>query len=76
MTALVAALDPEVFVRISRSTAIRLDAIRELRARGHGDYDLLLGSGVRVRWSRHYRGPHAWSRELRDGAAAVAPERQ
>jgi two-component system LytT family response regulator len=55
ITALAAALDPEVFVRISRSTVVRRDAIREMRPCGHGDCDLLLQSGARVRWSRLYR---------------------
>jgi two-component system LytT family response regulator len=55
ITALVAALDPDVFVRISRSTVVRLDAISELRRCGHGDYEILLRSGARVRWSRRYR---------------------
>jgi two-component system LytT family response regulator len=55
ISALAAALDPNVFVRVSRSTVVRLDAIRELRPCGHGDYELCLHSGARVRWSRLYR---------------------
>jgi two-component system LytT family response regulator len=55
VTALAAALDPKVFVRISRSAVVRVDAIRELRPCGHGDYDIELQSGAHVRWSRLYR---------------------
>jgi DNA-binding LytR/AlgR family response regulator len=55
LSALVAELDQEEFVRISRSTIVRVDAIRRRRPCGHGDCELMLESGARVRWSRLYR---------------------
>lgn len=55
IAALAAALDPAVFVRVHRSAIVRIDRIRELRARTHGDYDVVLSSGHTVRLSRTYR---------------------
>jgi two-component system, LytTR family, response regulator len=42
-------LDPELFVRVSRSAIVRIDAIREVR-----DQRLLLRSGAEVECSRRY----------------------
>jgi two-component system LytT family response regulator len=55
LTALAAVLDPEAFVRISRSAIVRVAAIRELVALGHGDKEVVLASGARLTWSRTYR---------------------
>ena len=55
LQALAAVLDPEIFVRVSRSAIVRVDAIRELSPLGHGDQEVLLASGARVTWSRSYR---------------------
>ena len=55
------ALDPAVFVRVHRSAIVRIDQIRELRPRTHGDYDVVLASGRLVRLSRTYRGAVAAS---------------
>jgi len=52
---LATALDPSAFVRIHRSAIVRIDYIRELRARTHGDYDVVLTTGRTVRLSRTYR---------------------
>lgn len=49
-------LDPARFVRIHRSTIVRLGAIRELQAWFHGDYVVILHSGARLRLSRGFRG--------------------
>jgi two-component system LytT family response regulator len=49
-------LDPEVFVRIHRSTIVRVDAIKELIPDFHGDYTVVLKSGARLTLSRTYRG--------------------
>jgi DNA-binding LytR/AlgR family response regulator len=57
VTALATALDPQQFVRVSRSSIVRLRAVREIRPAGHGDRDLVLDSGAIVRWSRLYRVP-------------------
>ena len=55
IAALASALDPAVFMRIHRSAIVRVDRVRELRARTHGDYDVVLSSGRTVRLSRTYR---------------------
>jgi two-component system, LytTR family, response regulator len=56
MTALAESLDPASFIRIHRSTIVRVDRIRELRPRTHGDYDVALADGHVARLSRTYRG--------------------
>jgi two-component system LytT family response regulator len=43
------------FVRIHRSTIVRVAEIRELQPWFHGDYVVLLQSGATLRLSRHYR---------------------
>jgi hypothetical protein len=48
-------LDPAEFVRVHRSTIVRLDGIRALDERRNGDCELLLASGRRVAASRNYR---------------------
>jgi two-component system LytT family response regulator len=52
---LAARLDPARFVRIHRSTVVRLSAIRELQPWFHGDYIAVLHSGAQLRLSRTYR---------------------
>jgi two-component system LytT family response regulator len=48
-------LDPAVFLRINRSTIVRLDAIKELQPWFHGDCRVLLHDGTELMWSRRYR---------------------
>ena len=48
-------LDPSRFVRIHRSTVVRLSAVRELQPWFHGDYIVLLHQGAKLRLSRGYR---------------------
>lgn len=48
-------LDPVAFMRISRSTIVRLDAISELQPWFHGDYRVILQDGTELMWSRRYR---------------------
>ena len=48
-------LDPEQFVRISRSEIVRLDAVREMQPWFHGDYRVLLTNGTTLTWTRRYR---------------------
>jgi two-component system, LytTR family, response regulator len=55
MTALEAKLDPAEFVRIHRSTIVRVDRIRELEPLFQGDYVVILSDGTRLTSSRGYR---------------------
>jgi hypothetical protein len=48
-------LDPSQFVRVHRSAIVRIDCVRELHPRTHGDHDVVLANGRRVRLSRTYR---------------------
>lgn len=45
-------LDPARFCRIHRSAIVRLDRIRELQPASHGDYLVLLKTGVKLPMSR------------------------
>ena len=47
-------LDPKDFVRINRSSLVRLGAIRELLPWFHGEYKVMLQDGTELRWSRRY----------------------
>ena len=47
-------LDPERFLRIERGTIVHLDRILELQAAAHGDFDVVLKNGTRLRASRSY----------------------
>lgn len=55
LTELAGRLDPAKFLRISRSTIVRLDAVRELQPWFHGDYRVVLQNGTELTWSRRYR---------------------
>jgi two-component system, LytTR family, response regulator len=55
LNALAERLDPSKFLRISRSTIVRLDAVRELQPWFHGDYRIVLEDGTELTWSRRYR---------------------
>ena len=48
-------LDPAVFVRIHRSTIVKVDRIRELSPLTHGDCAVVLKNGTRLTMSRGYR---------------------
>lgn len=50
------ALDPQRFVRIHRSTIVRVDQIHELVPYFHGDYVVKLRNGATVRLSRRRTG--------------------
>jgi two-component system LytT family response regulator len=47
-------LDPKDFVRINRSSMVRLDAIRDLLPWFHGEYKVMLADGTELRWSRRF----------------------
>lgn len=57
-------LDPARFLRVNRSTIVRLDAIKELQPWFHGDYRILLHDGTELMWSRRYRARHRGAFEL------------
>jgi two-component system LytT family response regulator len=48
-------LDPNKFLRISRSTIVRIDRIKELQPWFHGEYAILLHDGTQLTSSRGYR---------------------
>src|ERR1700749_3555581 len=45
-------LDREQFLRINRSSLLRMDFVRELRKWSHGEYQVLLQSGQTLMWTR------------------------
>lgn len=55
MTALESKLNPVEFVRIHRSTIVRVDRIRELEPLFQGDYVVILEDSTRLTSSRGYR---------------------
>lgn len=55
MSSLEARLNPRYFLRIHRSTIVRLDCVRSVEAGEHGDYTVLLEGGRKLRVSRGYR---------------------
>jgi len=48
-------LDPAHFLRVNRSTLVRLDAVREMHEWSHGDYRVVMHDGAELIWSRRYR---------------------
>jgi two-component system LytT family response regulator len=54
LTALAETL-PSNFLRISRSSIVNVDRIKELQPLTHGDYSVLLANGTRLTLSRGYR---------------------
>lgn len=48
-------LDPRVFVRIHRSAIVNIEKIKSLRTNEHGDYDLFLLNGTKLKLSRTYK---------------------
>ena len=48
-------LGEERFTRIHRSTIVNVERIRGLELQAGGEYEVVLGSGVRLRLSRRYR---------------------
>jgi len=55
MAAMAARLDARDFIRIHRSTVVRVDRIRELQPYFHGDHVVILKDGTKLRLSRGYR---------------------
>jgi two-component system, LytTR family, response regulator len=54
MNRLESSLDPELFVRVHRSIIVNIRQIKEIQAAQHGEYVILLHSGVRIQSSRSY----------------------
>jgi two-component system LytT family response regulator len=48
-------LDPQIFIRVHRSTIINKNHITEIKSRKNGDHDGVITSGRIIRFSRHYR---------------------
>ncbi|MGH9957165.1 MAG: LytR/AlgR family response regulator transcription factor, partial [Pyrinomonadaceae bacterium] len=48
-------LDPKKFVRIHRSSIVRIDRIKELKPWFHGEYRIILQDGTQLTLSRNYR---------------------
>jgi two-component system, LytTR family, response regulator len=48
-------LDPEQFVRVSRSAIVNIDCIQEIQPWFQGEYVLILASGTRLTTTRGYR---------------------
>lgn len=55
MSAMEEQLPPAKFMRISRSTIVNLDRIKELQPLFHGEYTVILRNGTRLTLSRSYR---------------------
>lgn len=55
LTALAERLPPRKFMRISRSTIVNVDRIKELQPLFHGEYAVILRSGATLTLSRSYR---------------------
>jgi two-component system LytT family response regulator len=49
------ALDPAEFARVHRSAMVRIDRVEELRSLDHGEYEIALRGGARLKLSRSYR---------------------
>lgn len=52
LTALEQQLNPELFVRIHRSSIVRKSSVKELRANDNGDYTVIVKSGYQLTLSR------------------------
>ena len=48
-------LDPEIFLRIHRSSIVNLQFVKEVRTEADGEYSVVLLSGEKVSMSRSYR---------------------
>ena len=55
LTALEEKLSPDRFVRISRSSIVNIESVKELHPMFHGEYMVSLSSGTRVTLTRGYR---------------------
>ncbi len=54
MTGMVKKLDPRRFVRVHRSSIVRVDHVKEIKPYFHGDYIIYLNDGTELKLSRRY----------------------
>jgi two-component system LytT family response regulator len=64
---MLALLDPGRFAQIHRSTIVNVDRIRELQPYFHGEYVVVLTSGVKLKLSRGHRPALAQRLGIRNG---------
>ena len=55
LTSLASTLDPVRFARIHRSAIVNLERVQEIRREWHGDYEVVLTTGQKLRLGRQYR---------------------
>jgi two-component system LytT family response regulator len=55
MNTLATRLDPALFIRVHRSTIVRVDCIREMQPWFSGEYVIVLRDGTKLKLSRGYR---------------------
>lgn len=63
MTALMARLDPDSFIRLNRSTIVRIACIEEVISEGFGDYCVVMMDGQTFNVSKNYK--NAFVNQLR-----------
>ena len=57
-------LDPQIFIRINRSEVVRIEHISEVNPKAHGDAELVMRDGGRLKWSRRYRAENGGQFEI------------
>lgn len=57
LTDLESRLDPRLFIRIHRSAIVNIERVSHLEPISHGEFEVIMKSGARVKLSRTYRGP-------------------
>jgi two-component system, LytTR family, response regulator len=70
LSGLIARLDPSLFLRVHRSHAVNISAVRELRPLLHGEYLIILSNGTEITSGRSYRAQIQDAFGLGRGAAA------
>lgn len=70
LTGLIARLGPAMFLRVHRSHAVNIGAVRELRPLPHGEYLIILANGTEITSGRSYRAQIQDAFGLGRGAAA------
>jgi two-component system LytT family response regulator len=68
MTSIEKRLNPELFLRVHRSTIVNLEYVKEIRTESRGDFIVQLKSGQKVAMSRSY---HARISEVLSNASSV-----
>lgn len=71
LTGLIGRLDPATFLRVHRSHAVNISAVRELRPLLHGEYLIVLANGTEITSGRSYRVAVQDAFEL--GRGSLAP---